>query len=270
MRFAVKSVAAGAVLLLGATGGMHSAGAFDQTHAALDSLLARHVVAGWVDYRSLQSDRPQLQAYLRTLGDLPEKEFGAFTPAQQLALLINAYNVFTLELVLDRYPLKSIRDVPGAWDGLRWRLLGKQVTLNDIEHERIRKRFDDARVHCALVCASRGCPRLLAAAYRGDRLDAQLDHASQIYVRDAAVNRLDRKARVLRVSKIFEWYRHDFVARWGETAVPPGSERSGAHRSIIGFFRDYLPAEDADYLGDHPVKIEYNDYDWGLNDRRSD
>jgi hypothetical protein len=265
----LRIILAGAVWVLALTGASQADGDFDHAHAALDDLLTVHVSSGWVDYRALRRERPKLQAYLGTLGDLPRESFEDFSPSEQLALLINAYNAFTLELILEHYPVRSIRDIPGAWDRLRWRLVGQEVTLNEIEHEWIREFYGDARVHCALVCASRSCPRLLNGAYEGDHLNAQLDRASRAFVRDDALNRLDRDSSRLHISKIFEWYRHDFVARWGRSPVPQGSEASSAHRAVVGFIRDYLPEDEAGYLRDHPVKIAYNEYDWRLNERRT-
>lgn len=147
--------------------------AFD--HAALDSLLKTHVDdAGRVDYRALKQEAAALDAYIAALAGAPLDEMGR---SERLALLTNAYNAFTLRLILDHHPVKSIKDIPAAqrWDAVRWTVGGQTWSLNQIEHEQIRPHFAEPRIHFALVCAAVGCPPLRNEAYRADDLDAQLD-----------------------------------------------------------------------------------------------
>jgi hypothetical protein len=266
-RAAIVRLLLGALWLLTAATG--PAAAFDQSHAVLTGLLERHVRDGLVDYPDLQTERSLLQAYLASLGDLTDAEFRSFTPDQQLALLIDAYNAFTLELILRHYPVASIQDIPQAWDKTIWKLAGHRVSLNQIEHEWIRARFRQPLVHMALVCASRGCPPLHAAAYTADGLAEQLADAARNYARDPHLMRLDMKQDTLWVTKIFEWYPEDFVAVWGLTDVPEGSVRKRSHRIVIGFAEEYLPPAPAQYLRTHPVAVSYLTYDWSLNEAPS-
>ncbi len=263
-RSLVACLLLGALWLLAATAG--SAAAFDQSHAVLTGLLERHVRDGLVDYPGLQGERLLLEAYLASLGDLTDAEYRGFTPEQQLALLIDAYNAFTLELVLRQYPVTSIQDIPQAWDRTIWKLAGHRVSLNQIEHEWIRAHFRQPLVHLALVCASLGCPPLRASAYTADGLREQLADAARSYALDPRLMKLDTTGETLWVTKIFEWYPEDFVAVWGGSPVPEGSPRTRAHRAVIGFAEEYMSPEPAQYLGTHPVAVSYFTFDWSLNE----
>jgi hypothetical protein len=243
-----------------------AAASFEHTHTLLDELLARHVKDGRVDYTGLEADRQQLQNYLALVGEVSENEFHEFTQNQQLAFLINAYNAFTLELIVQHYPVVSIRDIPGNWTEPQWSLLGRQFNLNDIENKIIRPRYHEPRIHFALVCAANGCPPLQSEAYLAARLPDQLAAVSREYARDSRFNHLDEKSATLFVSKIFEWYQQDFVAMWGETELPENSEASAEHRGVVGFFLTHLEEEVADFLRRKAVTIRYLEYDWGLND----
>ncbi len=244
---------------------------FDHSHAVLDGLLREFVRDGRVDYAGLRERRLDLQDYLATLGILDEQVFQKdFSRAQQLALLINAYNAFTLELILEHYPVASIQDIPGNWTEPRWLLLGRKMNLNDIENKVIRPRFGEPRIHFALVCAAKSCPPLRAEAYVADRLEEQLAEATHLFTRDPRANRLDMASATLQVSRIFEWYARDFAAIWGETEVPRGSDTSAEHRGVVGFFMAQLRPAEADFLRRQPVTLQYLEYDWDLNDRPVD
>jgi hypothetical protein len=175
-----------------------------------------------------------------------------------MAFLINAYNAFTVEKVLTRYPdLASIRDF-GRFFGNPFAdrfftLLGRAASLDDVEHGMLRRRYADARVHFAVNCASVGCPMLREEAYAGDRLERQLDEQAVRFLSDRSRNRV-RGAR-LEVSKIFDWFREDFqpleqyLARYAEVLAdnPPDRQRVAARGLPVTFL----------------------DYDWSLNDSRS-
>ena len=164
------------------------AAAFDHSHAAWNALLKKHVVlldggkASQVRYAGMAADRVALKAYLAQLSAVSPAAVEAFSKPQQMAFLINAYNAFTVELILTRYPkLDSIRDLGSLltkpWSIKNVPLLGTLLTLDNIEHDNLRTkgRFDDPRVHFAVNCASIGCPMLREEAFVADRLDAQLD-----------------------------------------------------------------------------------------------
>jgi hypothetical protein len=246
--------------------------AFDHGYGSWNTLLARHVVllrggqAGELRYAGMAVERGALQAVLAQLSAVTATQYAGFSRAQRMAFLINAYNAFTVELVLTRYPrLQSIREL-GTLLRSPWKqpfvpLLGGMTTLDGIEHDMLRRRgdFDDPRIHFAVNCASIGCPMLREEAYTDQRLERQLDEQEARFLSDRSRNRYNPQTGRLEVSKIFDWYGEDF--------------RLG-HRGIVSL-PAYL-ARHADRLADAPadrerlragqVPVAYLDYDWKLND----
>lgn len=232
----------------------------DTMHTTFSTILSRRVRDGWVDYAGLaHDDRQALDGYVARLSALTRPCLDAWSRADRFALWINAYNANTLRLILDHYPLTSIRSIgwlPGAafrdpfiaMPGLRSEL----YSLNDIEHGILRPEFRDARVHFAIVCASKSCPALRSEAYRGADLDQQLDDQARRFLADATKNRVDSPARVLRLSEIFEWFREDF-------------ERDAG--SVAGYVRRFGPPPMVEVASKPGVRIEFLDYDWSLNGR---
>lgn len=247
---------------------------FDHSHSAWSGLLRKHVVlldegrASQLRYSAMAKDRPALKSYLATLSAVTQAQFDGFEKAQQMAFLINAYNAFTVELVLTQYPrLSSIKDL-GSLFKSPWKLefvslLGSTMSLDGIEHEvlRARGRFDDPRVHFAVNCASVGCPALREEAFVADRLEEQLLEQTRRFMSDRSRNRWNEKKQALEISKIFDWYGEDF--RLGHKGIA----------SLAAFCARY-----ADLLADTPahrerirsqaVDVSYLAYDWTLNDAR--
>jgi hypothetical protein len=243
---------------------------FDHSHAAWTTLLQKHVVllrggqASQVRYAAFAADRAALKAYLDTLSAVNETTFNGWSKPQHAALLINAYNAFTVELILTKYPdLKSIKDLGGLlstpWKPKWVPLLGGKVSLDDIEHEMLRKRgrYDDPRVHFAVNCASIGCPALREEAFVADRLDAQLDEQTLRFMSDRSRNRF-RNGK-LEVSKIFDWFGEDWrLGHRGITSLPMFLARYADQLADAAADRDRIRAQQAD--------ITFLDYDWKLND----
>lgn len=234
--------------------------AFDHDHPAWARVLRAHVPEGEVDYAAMaQSDAPQLGRYLRSLQNACGPEPEDWTRSQKLALWLNAYNAYTVRLVLDHHPVDSIREigvVPGAafrkrFIELPWHSASK-ISLDDIEHRILRARFREPRIHFALVCASRGCPDLRREPYLAPSLDSQLDDAARRFLRDRTKNRFDAGEGVLRLSPIFDWFREDF-------------ERAAG--SVPRFVVRYVEPETARAIRSGDVRIEHLDYDWSLNGR---
>ncbi|HSM20582.1 MAG TPA: DUF547 domain-containing protein [Rubrivivax sp.] len=259
-------------LVAGAVWPAARAQAFDHGHAAWTALLKTHVVvlrggqASQVRYAGFAADRAALGAYLDTLSAVGESRFAGFSMPQRMAFLINAYNAFTVELILTRYPdLASIKDLGSLFQS-PWKpkwvpLLGTKVSLDEIEHEmlRARGRYNDPRVHFAVNCASIGCPALREEAFVPERLDAQLDEQTLRFMSDRTRNRYDPARGRLQVSKIFDWFGEDF--RLGHRGI----------HSLPAFLARY-----ADVLADAPADrervraqqaaVDFLDYDWKLND----
>ncbi len=248
------------------------AAGFDHSYAAFTALLKRHVLvlregqASQVRYGGLAAERAALKAVLDTLSAVGEAAFAGFSKPQQMAFLINAYNAFTLELILTRWPkLESIKDLgsllQSPWKPKWVPLLGSKVSLDNIEHDmlRTRGRFDDPRVHFAVNCASIGCPALREEAFVADRLEAQLAEQALRFMADRSRNRFDAASGRLQVSKIFDWFGEDFrLGHQGVTSLPV----------FLGRYADVLadaPA-DRDRVRRGQVPVAFLDYDWKLND----
>jgi hypothetical protein len=266
-------------LLLGSAAGLAPVAAvqaqsqtFDHGHDAWTVLLKRHVVllrggqASQLRYAGLQADRAALKAYLDSLSALPPEAFDRFTKPQQQAFLINAYNAFTVELILTRYPaLKSIKDLGGTFSSpwkTKWiPVLGGRLSLDDIEHSMLRRRgvYDDPRVHFAVNCASVGCPMLREEAFVGERLDAQLEQQAQRFMADRTRNRWNGQRQRLELSKIFDWYGEDF--RLGHRGIGSLKAFAARHADLLAD----APA-DRERIRSAAVDVVFIDYDWSLNE----
>ncbi|MBV6446908.1 DUF547 domain-containing protein [Nitrosomonas sp.] len=243
-------------------------------HSVWNGLLQNHVQminhgqASQVDYDGFLQKRAVLRTYLSQLSAVNASEFSIWSRSERLAFLINAYNAYTIDLILTRYPkLDSIKDL-GSFLQTPWKkhfvpLFGKILSLDDIEHGMIRKSgdYNEPRIHFAVNCASIGCPGLLNEAYISSKLEAQLETMTRAFLADRSRNRYNVTTGRLEVSKIFDWYREDFERGW-----------KGWHK-LDQFFAHY-----ADSLTDTPeakasviaggVKIRFLDYDWVLNKQK--
>lgn len=262
-----------AVALL-SLGGLTRAQGFDHGHAAWNALLAKNVRtfangnASAVDYAAMKANRAALAAYLGALSSVSETEYGKWSKPQRLAFLINAYNAFTVELIVTKYPdLESIKDLGSVfsspWKKKFFTLLGQERHLDDIEHGLIRApgAFDDPRIHAAVVCASIGCPMLRAEAFVAERLDTQLDDGLRRFLSDATRNRFDASSGRLQVSKIFDWYGKDFEK--GHQGYDSLKTTFARHASQLA-----ATPEAQARLRNGDYRVEFLDYDWRLNDSR--
>ncbi|WP_241547946.1 DUF547 domain-containing protein [Leptospira stimsonii] len=227
--------------------------AFDHTHSKFSNELKKYVQNGMVDYSSWKTNRSALDSYLQNLSAVDEKEYSSFSNSERLSFLINAYNAFTIRLILDHYPLKSIKDLGGIFSG-PWKiefftLLGTKKNLDWIEHEKLRKDFQEPRIHFAINCASKGCPPILNEAYQAAKLEEQMSSVAKKFLSDSKYNRYDSSKKILYLSKIFQWFQADFTRKSG---------------SLISFFNanSGLPPVPAS------AEIQHLDYDWNLNQRK--
>jgi hypothetical protein len=210
-------------LLLALLQGSPAWAQFDHGHAVWDGLLKKHV--RWlpdqkqsrVDYDGFKADRAALKKVLDAMSAVPPADFERWSREQQMAFLVNAYNAFTVELILTRWPdLKSIKELgsllQSPWKKKFFVLLGEERHLDWIEHEQLRPRYQDPRVHAAVNCASIGCPALRPEAFVAPKLDAQFDDGMQRFMSDRTRNRV--AGGKLEVSMIFKWFREDFEQGW--------------------------------------------------------
>lgn len=223
-------------------------------HSAFDALLKGHVDdKGGVDYQGLKKDAGKLDAYIKALARAPFDDMGR---NQKLALLINAYNAFTLRLILDYYPIDSIQSIPAEkrWDAVRWRVGKYTWSLNQIEQEQIRPKFKEPRVHFALVCAAIGCPKLRNEAYEADRIDEQLENQAQYVHTHSRWFQFDSDNGVVRLTRLYLWYGGDFRQVAG---------------SVLNFAARYSPDLKKALDAGRKPKIEWLPYDWSLNSKEN-
>ncbi len=252
-----------------------NAKAEDFDHSPWNDLLQRHV--SWtssgketqVDYQSMAADRPQLKQYLESLSKIELSQFDGWSENRQLAFLINAYNAWTVELILTAWPdLKSIKDL-GSFFRSPWSkkfipLLGTTRSLDNIEHDLIRGsgRYNDPRIHFAVNCASIGCPPLRPEAYLGNQLEEQLNQQAQRFLSNPRQNRFEDG--IIKLSSIFKWYREDFEQGW--LGYQQLEEFLVAHAADLN-----LPSTLVEKLRTPDIKsdveIEFLDYDWRLNNK---
>jgi hypothetical protein len=240
---------------------------FDQSHGLFTEILKAHVAHGLVDYAALKADPAALDRYLAELSRVSEGQMASWDRAEQLAFLLNLYNASTLRLILDHYPVESIKDIgslfDGPWDQPVVGLYGRRISLNELEHGILRKIYHEPRIHMALVCAAKGCPPLRSEAYTGRRLWEQLDDQTRQLLADPRKFRIDRERAIVYFSPIFKWYGDDFLTGSTMSAGLSGPERT--RRAIAGFCLPYLAPADRSYLESQTYSVRFLDYDWSLN-----
>ena len=228
-------------------------------HSAWDGLLHRYVRAGFVDYEGMQRERDVLDRYLASRNEVSRLQI--VPHEMELADWINTYNACVVKGVLDHYPLKSVKDVKGFFDHIRYRVNGEPpLTLNDIE--RRGRMLRDWRMHFAVVCASSSCPPLRSEAYVPERLNDQLAEQARQFLNDPQKGlRLEPRQETLWVSKIFQWYTKDFI---------PDGHLSA--EKLLEVLRPVLDPAIAQAIGqellkDYQLHVKFLDYDWSLNER---
>ncbi|MEK6606312.1 MAG: DUF547 domain-containing protein [Myxococcota bacterium] len=243
-----------------APAGVAATAAFDHEHRAFGALLARHVKDGMVDYARLAGDaRADLDAALRPFEAVEPAAYAGWSDAQKLAFWLNAYNAYALRLVVAHYSVESIRTIgllPGAafrtsFIAIRAHGDRGKLSLDDLEQRILRKDFHEPRIHFAIVCASKSCPKLRAEPYRAADLDRQLDEQAREFLRDPTKNRFEVSTRTLRLSRIFDWFGEDFAGEGGLTT----------------FVARYADDAVASELRKGDVRVAFLDYDWSLNGR---
>lgn len=246
--------------------------AFDHAYRDWNALLVKHVKvaadghSSQVDYRGMAADSAALKAYLTSLSAVSESDYKQWSKPQRLAFLINAYNAWTIDLVLTRYPdLKSIKDIGSVFQS-PWKkkfipLFGQMRTLDDIEHGMIRTPgvFDDPRIHAAVVCASIGCPMLRAEAFTAEKLETQLADGLRRFLSDPSRNRFNTGSGQLQVSKIFDWYGKDFEQ---------GHQGFDSLKTTFARHAEQLAKtpEGRERIRQGHYTLKFLDYDWRLND----
>lgn len=232
---------------------------FSQQHKLFTNILSKYVKNGFVDYKSLKSNK-SLDEYLKQLVNTnPDK----LNINEKLAFWINAYNAFTLQVILENYPIESINELhtggriighilgKTVWDKEFITINNKKYSLNDIEHKILRK-MDEPRIHFAIVCASTSCPPLRNEAFEPDKISAQLQSQAIEFINDNSRNSFDLKNRKAYLSKIFDWFDEDF---------------GDSEKEVLKYASQFIPENISKDIKNNlsEWEISYKDYDWNLN-----
>jgi len=225
----------------------------DNLHMPWDRLLHAYVKGGVVQYTALKNRPEDLVKFNGYLGALAKQDISRYSRDEQLAFWINAYNAFTVKLILNHYPLKSIKDIKKPWNQKIWKAGGETISLDIIEHKKLREDLKEPRIHFAIVCASIGCPHLDNKAFLSETVQKHLDERARSFFTHQNNFRLQNKNNMItiRISKIFKWFGGDFGKSDDEKLM---------------FIRKFLAPKDAeDIKHAKKVKLQYLPYDWSLN-----
>lgn len=216
-------------------------------HAVFDALLKAHVDEdGFVDYEALAADREKLDAYLQSLA---KADLSGPNDSAKLATLINAYNAFMLQLVLDEWPVENIlEDIEEPFKKKRFTLAGQSVSLDDVEHQMIRAQFDEPRIHWAVVCGAFSCPRLRNEAYTAETLEAQLNDQAQYVHSHPRYIEYDG-GDTIRLTPLYQWYAGDFE-----------------DGDVLEYVARYRPDLRRQLEAGNKPAIEFLGYSWLVND----
>ncbi|MEB2784765.1 DUF547 domain-containing protein [Algoriphagus persicinus] len=228
------------------------AGTTPPSHKTWNEMLQANVSAdGKVNYKGFIKEKAKLEAYVNSISaNAPDRK--TWTKDEQLAYWINAYNAFTVKLIVDNYPVESIKDlgpklkiplIKDVWHYKFFKIGGQESSLDEIEHSILRKEFEEPRIHFAINCASVSCPPLLNEAFEAATIDAQLDKVATRFVNDQSRNKITPES--VQVSSIFSWFKGDFT-------------RNG---SLIDFLNKYSKVKI-----NSGAKVSHLDYDWNLNE----
>jgi len=250
----------------------------ESVYGPAESFYTHYLRNGGVDYARLAEDsyaasmNPHAKHLITYLTDelarTPKDALTARAEPSRIAFWINAYNTMTVDLIVREWrarkgQLKSIKDIPSPWSRPKWTVAGRSLSLDEVEHDILRKEFHEPRIHFALVCASKSCPALRSIEISGDFLDTQLDSAAREFVLDPSRNNFTPRDGAIRISKIFDWYGKDFVGVYSD----PAFERLYGREmgAVLAYVARFLPTGTVAALRAKRVRVKYLPYDWSLN-----
>ena len=210
-----------------------------------DDFFNENVKNGKVEYAEIKKNQSNLNDLTKAIADF---DFEKESVAGQKAFLINAYNILVISGIVNKFPIKSPLDVSGFFDRIKYKVIGKKMTLNDIENKMIREKYKDPRFHFALVCGANGCPVIINKAYLPATIDAQLTNQTRIAVNNANFTKVSDEAKTVKLSQLFDWYKDDFLKK-GDNYI------------------DFLNKYRTDKIPDNYKVYLYN-YDWTLNNTK--
>lgn len=210
--------------------------------AQADAFLKKYVSNGRVAYAAVKKEAATIQSLTRQIGSMDLQDA---SDNSKKAFYINAYNLLVIQAVVNQFPLKSVMDIPGFFDKTTHVVAGEKLTLNHLEKKKLLQPYPDARLHFVLACAAVSCPPLAGFAYTPEALSTQLDARTKLALNNNAFIRVSKKDRQVGVSKIFDWYRSDFIRN---------------NQTVPDFINTYRISKiPADY------QVGYYEYDWRLN-----
>ena len=209
-----------------------------------DAFLKKYVKNGAVNYAAVKANKADIQKLIVEIEEMP---VGKNPNVRSEAFYINAYNILVIQAIAKQYPVKSPMDIDGFFDKKKHKIAEEYLTLNDIENEKLRKDYSDARLHFALVCAAKGCPKITNFAYVPDKLDAQLESQTKKAINDVTFIRVKTSSKLVLVSEIFKWYKGDFIT---------GND----NQALLDFLNKYRTDKISSTL-----KVDFYPYNWQLN-----
>ena len=210
-----------------------------------DDFFNENVKNGKVEYAEIKKNQSNLNDLTKAIADF---DFEKESVAGQKAFLINAYNILVISGIVNKFPIKSPLDVSGFFDRVKYKVIGKKMTLNDIENKMIREKYKDPRFHFALVCGANGCPVIINKAYLPATIDAQLTNQTRIAVNNVNFTKVSDEAKTVKLSQLFDWYKDDFLTK-GDNYI------------------DFLNKYRTDKVADN-YKVYLYTYDWTLNNAK--
>ncbi len=206
-----------------------------------DNFLAVHVKNGNVDYKNIQANKTRLDELVNFIA----KKQAFNSTNEEKAFYLNSYNLTVIKAIINAYPTKGPMDIPGLFDKKKYTVNGNSITLNGIENDIVRKKYNDARIHFALVCGAKSCPPLPSYAFTPTKLEQQLEQLAKQSIQNPTFTKIDAKKNKASISMLFEWYKDDFIK---------------ANGSIKGYLNSYLKVP----LAANTVVENYT-YNWALN-----
>ena len=221
-----------------------------------DALLKKHVQGDYFDYAGLLKNKEDMARFDAFLNWQATAKVSEMSKSEQIAFYINAYNACCIKAVLDNYPVHSPKDIAGFFDGLKFKVAGEELTISQIEYDRLIANYKDMRAHFAVVCADRGCLPLRKGAYTGENLDKSLDEAARKFVKDPRHFQVDPKTGEIQISKIFEWYGDKFVKDPKRPAERPEE-----------YLKYWADDDVRTLLESNKYKLKIIEWDWTLNEK---
>ncbi len=239
-------------------------------HSLWDAFLKAYVNReGQVHYPAAKRDSHLLTEYLEKLAQIDLKEFETSWPREEkLAVWLNAYHAGVIKMILDHYPVRSIHDISGVWDLPVIRIHDQSFSLNGIRSNQLMEAFRDEKIHVALACGAKSCPRFRREAYTGPRVEGQLFLATREFVNDPVYLQITPGQKAIFLSQLFKWYEQDFTLDFG--SAENDQKLSPQQMAVLSFIAHYLEdAKKIEYLEEGRYKIKYLPFEWALNEGAS-